>query len=216
MGIQESVFSQGEGDQWFLRNRAQIEYSGSFADVDFILERLNPFQNQINRVLEVGCAAAHKVEKMASVLDAEPFGIDPSEKAIRAAIERTRYVDNFLVGTIDKINLPDSRFDAVYVAFCMYLVSREELERAIAEVDRVLRNGGFLIIEDFDPGVEIEVGYKHHSEIKTHKADYAKFFLNLERYYLLEKKSLSHASNYFTNDINERISIQILQKHPNF
>jgi ubiquinone/menaquinone biosynthesis C-methylase UbiE len=215
MGIQESIFSQGEGDQWFTRNLSQINISGSFADVEFILERLNPFHSQINQVLEVGCAAGHKVEKMASVLGATPFGIDPSEKAINAASERMNNFENFVVGTVDKINFPDSRFDAVFVAFCMYLVSRDELDRAIGEIDRVLRDGGFLIIEDFDPGVEQEVVYKHHSAVKTYKADYASYFLNLGKYYLIEKKSFSHVSNHFSSDIDERISLQILQKNTN-
>jgi ubiquinone/menaquinone biosynthesis C-methylase UbiE len=216
VGNQENVFSQGEGDQWFLRNLPHIENSRTFPDVDFILERLKPFQNQINRVLEVGCAAGHKVEKLTAVLDAHPFGIDPSEKAICAAIKRTNNFENFVVGTVDNINFTDSQFDVVFVAFCLYLVSRDELEQAMAEVDRVLRIGGFLIIEDFDPGVEQEVVYKHHSEIKTYKADYAKYFLNSDKYYLLEKKSISHVSNYFSNESSERISIQILQKNPYF
>jgi ubiquinone/menaquinone biosynthesis C-methylase UbiE len=213
VGIQESIFSQGEGDQWFKRNLAEIEDLKHFHDVEFILDRLNPFKNQISRILEVGCAAGHKVEQLASELEAEPFGIDPSEKAIRAAIERTNNSKNFVVGTVDRMDFLDSSFDTVFVAFCMYLVSREELEKAIREIDRVLTSGGFLIIEDFDPGTDHKVAYSHHGDITTYKSDYAKLFLNLGKYYLLEKQSFSHSSKHFTDENNERISIQILHKN---
>ena len=216
MGIQESIFSHGEGDQWFLRNQLQIKYHQTSTDVDFVVTRLNPFKDQVNSILEIGCSGGHKVERLASILKSQPFGIDPSEMAISDAIQRTGLCENFVVGTIDNIVFPDSQFDAVFVGFCMYLVSREELNRAIGEVDRVLRKGGFLIIEDFDPGVEQELIYKHHREIKTYKADYAKYFLNLDHYYLLEKKSFSHESDYFSYESSERISIQILYKNQIF
>ena len=212
MGNQELIFSQSEGDNWFYRNLPQIESTDSWTDVNFIKSRLRPFNSRVSKILEVGCAAGHKVESLATDFDAEPFGIDPSARAVDTAVKRTGKSKNFRIGTADKIEFPDSNFDLVFVAFCLYLVSREALDVSINEIDRVLKDGGFLVLEDFDPGIDLSRDYIHHPDITTYKSNYGNHFLNMGNYYLVEKRSFSHTTEYLAEDINERISIQILQK----
>ena len=113
-------------------------------------------------------------------------------------------------------NLPHSNnfFDLVYFGFCLYLVDREDIFKAVAEADRVLKSGGFLAILDFDPKQRHKRPYHHKPGLFSYKTSYSDFFTAGGHYYLVAKESFSHGASHFATDSDERVSVSILYKEP--
>jgi len=61
------------------------------------------------------------------------------------------------------------------------------LYREIAEADRVLRDGGFLCIEDFDTSIPYLNSYHHKDGISSFKSDYANIIPLSGHYHLISK-----------------------------
>jgi len=212
--MQKEVFLESEGDAWFNRNAERIEAAQNSWHEIITMERvLKPFTNQINQILEIGCGNGAKLNNLCNALNATGFGVDPSNKAISSG--RQSYPDLKLYqSTADSLPLPDSSIDLVLFGFCLYLVDRESLFRAIAEADRVCRKGGFLAILDFDSPGRMRRPYSHLSGLFSFKNSYSSFFEAGGHYHLVSKDSFSHQSDFFSVDVHERISISILYKEP--
>lgn len=95
------------------------------------------------RVLDVGCGDGFITTKIGEITGARMFGVDISKDALKAA--RKGGIDARLAN-LDKDSLPfdDGYFDAV---FCGDVVEHVfDTERLLAEVRRVLKPGGFLVM----------------------------------------------------------------------
>ena len=111
----------------------------------------------------------------------------------------------------------DDSFDLVIFGFCLYLIDRNLLFKSISEADRVLRDGGYLAIEDFDPSKIMMNKYKHCKGINSYKTNYSKIFLASEHYALMHKHSYSEGNASdpnlnFDKKINNRASLSLLYK----
>jgi SAM-dependent methyltransferase len=91
-------------------------------------------------VLEVGSGEGELAERMAAELDAELVAIDQSERMVELA--RARGVDA-RVGDVKDLPFADASFDVVVAAWMLYHVP--DLDRVLAEIDRVLRADGRLV-----------------------------------------------------------------------
>jgi ubiquinone/menaquinone biosynthesis C-methylase UbiE len=92
------------------------------------------------RILEVGCGEGELAERLQRELGAEVLAVDQSARMVE--ITRARGV-NALVGNVEQLDLPDGSFDCVVAAWMLFHVSN--LERALAEIVRVLAPGGRLV-----------------------------------------------------------------------
>ena len=87
-----------------------------------------------------------------------------------------------------------------------------ETYKAIMEANRVLKNGGFLAILDFDHrGLKINP-YKHAPGVFAFKNDYSGMFLASNFYSLVSKWSFSLEGDHFIEEREDRISVNILFK----
>ena len=211
---QNSIFLSSEGDAWYKRNQnhlTQINIADE-PDVSYILASLLPVKNQIDNILEIGCSSGLKLKKLSDELDAKGVGIEPSEKAVMDGNAMKHDAVTVVQGTGDSLPFADASFDLVNFAFCLYLFDRNTLLKSLAEADRVLNPGGYMVITDFDPGTQRKRAYSHFPGLFSYKQNYGSLYTSTGLYYLIGKKSFSHRSPVFDADADERVSTQILYK----
>ena len=205
---QRSVFLNGEGDEWHSRNSAD-----ELTELDHIDLVIHQSLDSCAAVLEIGCADGRRLARiMENCKGISTFvGIDPSSAAIKAGSARFDGLD-LRVGTAD--SLPNGElFDAVIIGFCLYLCDRELLSKIVSEVDRVLTDGGVLVLVDFDPPHPRRRRYRHHKGVWSYKMDYSQLFSVLPHFVLSSKKSMSHSGNKWEEEERERIAVWSLRKN---
>ena len=215
---QSAKFLNGEGDAWYSRNLENSNTSQESIDVTFICSTLNSHKLQIRNILEIGCSSGLKVKTLSEKFNAFGYGIDPSNAAITSAGKYQEASDGkleFVTGVATDLPYEDNKFDLVFFGFCLYLVPPNEIFKAITEADRVLKNGGFLAILDFDYGRLKINPYKHADGIYSYKNNYPALFTATGYFHQVSKWSFSQISSTFTEDRDERISIEILYKELN-
>ena len=181
---QSSVFLEGEGDNYFLRNKAALEVRSVASEIAWLGQALYPFKDKVNSVLEIGCSNGAKLEQICGLLDAKGQGIDPSKQAVDEGNRRlSGRGEQLHVGTASRLPFDGLSFDFVYFGFCLYLLDRQDLFTALAEADRVLKFGGFLAITDFDPIHRNKRPYHHKEGVFSFKQDYSKVFTESGLYY---------------------------------
>lgn len=122
------------------------------------------------------------------------------------------------VGTADLIPF-DGEFDAIIFGFCLYLVDRPLLHRAVAEADRLLRGvdhggRGILVIVDFDPPVPRRKPYRHADSVWTYKTDHSQLFAADPAYRLVSKVSFDHGRSEvgWAESPDDRVALWTLVK----
>lgn len=100
------------------------------------------------RVLDVGCGPGTILGQLVRAFGVEGVGIDASPKMIEAARRETPETDQFHVGRAEDLPFPDASFDAVLARWVVHHLDRPT---AFAQMLRVLRPGGRLVITTTDP-----------------------------------------------------------------
>ncbi len=90
------------------------------------------------RVLDVGCGEG-QLSRLATSHGSTLVGIDPTAGQIRVAVERGGG-PSYLRAAADALPFPDASFDAVVM--CLVMEHIDALARTVAEIARVLRQGG--------------------------------------------------------------------------
>src|SRR5207302_9207700 len=104
------------------------------------------------RVLDVGCGTGHLLNMLGAALpvEAKLFGVDLSPHYIARAREvLSRDLDVSLVcDNAEKLPFVDESFDAVTCAYLLHEVPAEVRARVLAEMARVVRPGGLVVVAD--------------------------------------------------------------------
>jgi ubiquinone/menaquinone biosynthesis C-methylase UbiE len=106
------------------------------------------------KVLDVGCGTgtlAMEVELRVRATG-RVVGIDPGGQQIaraRAKAARRNLPIEFQVGVIEHLDFPDQTFDVVLSTIMMHHLSESLKRQGLAEIARVLKPGGCLVIADF-------------------------------------------------------------------
>ena len=213
---QKQIFLESEGDSYFQRNQKKLVSSIDEYVIEKLTLGLSPFKENIHFILEIGCSSGLKLRKLCKYFDASGFGIDQSNNAIEVGNQENKKdaINNISlqVGTADTLPFESQSIDLVFFGFCLYLLDRSDIFKAIAEADRILKPGGFIAILDFDPNGRSKNVYSHKSGIYSYKNTYAELFSASGHYYLVSKESLSHSNIFFSADNYERVALQILYK----
>lgn len=104
-------------------------------------------------VLDVGCGTG-EVSLLAKTRAkaGKVYGIDPAPEMIAVARKkaaRKKLDIDFRVGVIESLPLPDSSIDVVTSSLMMHHLPEDLKVRGLAEIYRVLKPGGRLLIADF-------------------------------------------------------------------
>jgi ubiquinone/menaquinone biosynthesis C-methylase UbiE len=108
------------------------------------------------KVLDVGCGTGNLTltAKTAAGSSGAVYGIDAAPEMIEVAqkkAQRSRADVTFEVGLIEKIPFPDATFDVVINRLMIHHLPADLKRRGFAEILRVLKPGGRLLIADFNP-----------------------------------------------------------------
>jgi len=104
-------------------------------------------------VLDVGCSGGYLARKLADAVGpaGRVVGVDPSKTAIAYAQRHAGPGMSFTTGAAQDLPLLDSSFDAVTCTLAMHHIPARKRADAFAEMYRVTRPGGRLLVADFDP-----------------------------------------------------------------
>ena len=109
------------------------------------------------RVLEVGCGTGEIAlrAKTRTGPRGSVAGIDPSPEMIAVARQKAARANldvDYRVASVEALPFADATFDVVLSSLMMHHLPEEMKPRALAEIRRVLKPGGRLLIVDFqDP-----------------------------------------------------------------
>lgn len=206
-----------EADAWFFRNKRYLEErlevsEGTKRVLEFLEGQKEPGSWTGKNILEIGACYGYNLKYLSDRLGTTCYGIEPSAAAINYGKEKYNGVIHLEQGTSDDLPYESEKFDVVIMGFCMYWVGRKYLMRTVAEADRVLKENGYLMLIDFDTAMPYKRVNVHNSEVWTYKMQYVNLFLANPQYYLVNKTNYSDISMAFSEDIQERISFNVLYK----
>jgi ubiquinone/menaquinone biosynthesis C-methylase UbiE len=106
-----------------------------------------------DHVLDVGCGTGEvTLEAKKHAKQGDVYGIDPAPEMIAVARKkaaRKKLDIDFRVGVIEALPFPDSSIDVVTSSLMMHHLPENLKMRGLAEIYRVLKPGGRLLIADF-------------------------------------------------------------------
>lgn len=178
---QSEVFTQAEGNAWFARNREHL------GERDLVSEIIEAAGIKPKRLLEIGCANGWRLLKLADKYKCETWGIEPSMHAMAEARHNHLPVAQGDAANIRGV-LP-RWFDLVIYGFCLYLTDPEDWFQIATEGDRVLSDGGYLIVHDFDTtnARPFAQKYEHRPDVLSYHVDFAQFWLAHPYYHRIEQ-----------------------------
>jgi len=104
-------------------------------------------------VLDVGCGTGEvTLAAKTRAKEGKVYGIDPALEMIavaRSKAARKKLDIDFRIGVIEALPFPDASMDVVTSSLMMHHLPEELKRRGLAEIYRVLKLGGRLLIADF-------------------------------------------------------------------
>jgi cyclopropane fatty-acyl-phospholipid synthase-like methyltransferase len=156
MKIQDKYYLEKEGDDFFSRNFEGHKAPNLRENKKTILSCIENSKINFDSVIEFGCNYGDLLNYFSTVLDKQCVGIEASNKAVEYG--RKLYSDavEFHHGIIADNPVSndaskDSLFDLAIVDDVFSWVSRNSILASIANVDKSIKDGGFLFIRDFSP-----------------------------------------------------------------
>jgi ubiquinone/menaquinone biosynthesis C-methylase UbiE len=198
--LQDTVFSEGEGDAYFERNRETYEPAH-----DPLLGCIAAQSIMPRDVLEVGASRGDRLAELHSRYQANVTAIDPSQAAVANGQQAFPFI-HFFVAAARALPLEDEHYDLVIASFVFHWIDRKCLLTSAAEIDRVLKPGGYLLLADFAPFSPKKVRYHHRPDLDvyTYKQDYSAIFLATAGYIILAQQIFDHRSSEPALDTPER------------
>jgi ubiquinone/menaquinone biosynthesis C-methylase UbiE len=212
---QKKAFLDFEGDEWFFRNSNSI--ANYNPEEDAVINLIKDYNLKAQTLLELGCSAGYRLNAIKEYFpDSIICGLEPSKLAIEYGLKNYPEI-NFVNGTADDLSsYKDASFDIIIVGFLLYVIDRDLLLKVISEIDRVLKNGGKIILVDFFSELPTKNSYQHIKDALafSFKQNYDEIFLSTKLYHLIDKSSYNHLnkSKDSSEDYYNKYSISLLRK----
>ena len=207
---QTKIFLEKEADGWFERNFKSETKKNQ--EKDMALEFLLSIDLSDKSILEVGCADGWRLGRLQQAGCHKCFGIEPSKKAVEAGKSRFPGI-NLLVGSADSLPYESLKFDVVVAGFCLYLCDRTELFRIAMEFDRVLKDGGIVVITDFISSIPYKNEYSHSPGVYSYKMDYSTLFTWNPFYSIVYQRNVNmNDLSIICDDTDNQITLTVIRK----
>jgi len=170
---QSQIFLREEGKAWLKRNEAKLT-----GEDDPVIKAIGEYKIKPKRVLEVGCANGWRLKILHERYNCWIRGVDPGCAAPDKTITKN---------TASYLPLINSCVDTIIYGWCLYLCDPEDYFRIAMEGDRVLQDGGYLIVYDFISDYPFKTPYKHKKGLYSHHYDFPKLWLGNPAYSIYGK-----------------------------
>ena len=168
-------FDETDADAWFKRNAAALTVDHP----DYltpVLERQNLLRGTGHHVMEIGAANGWRLAALQQRHPGHRYtAVDLSTAAIAAGV--AQFSIDLLDGAAHDVPANDASVDLLILSFVLHWVAREQLLATAAEVDRLLKPGGHLVLADFWPERPAKTPYHHHPGLWTWKLDHRQLWL---------------------------------------
>jgi SAM-dependent methyltransferase len=141
-GFQKQMWATGGvGDNWFQRNK------DSLGNRDLAGPAVRALKKKPESILEIGSANGWRLKAMRDEYGCQVTGVEPAQEPRFAAIDAGIQTFNTTADNLSAMD--DESFDVVIYGFCLCFVSPEDWIPMVAEANRVLRDGGHIVVYDF-------------------------------------------------------------------
>ena len=201
--MNKNNFLENEGNSFFTRNMSafnNIEYIND----DIILKNIKNISLNNSNILEIGCSNGWRLNELSNIFpNNNYYGVDPSTNAIDYGKENYKNII-FNISTCDELFIfENKKFDLIMIPFVFMYIDRELLLKSIAEIDRILKNNGILIITDFYSNRQRKNKYKYIENSFIYKQNFFEIFLSTKNYFLNKLESFSHNTSNNNDDYDD-------------
>jgi ubiquinone/menaquinone biosynthesis C-methylase UbiE len=208
----EEEFTSKDADDWYANNKDDLKKKTVNDDKIYCAIKITGIEPK--HIMEIGCSNGYRLKWLFKEFNASCFGLDLSQAAIKDGKKDGTEI-SLQVGVAKNLPFKNDSFDLVIFGFCLYVCDRKDLFKIISEADRVLKDMGHIVIEDFYPPFPFKNKNKHKKDSYCYKMDYTKLFTCNPAYTLRHRAVSSHQGLKDVSNPDERTSVVILQKDLN-
>ncbi len=148
------------------------------SDRNELFINIRKFIEEPENILDVGCSFGASINALKDKFPSASFyGIDPGKESIEMANENLASENIYFTnGFSHELPYENNKFDVIIFSMVFQWIPRKYLIRTISEIDRVLKIGGIVYIQDFLTNKPVTSKSRHDEEIFIFKNDYASFF----------------------------------------
>lgn len=146
--LQDEIFGQYEGDNWYKRNSVALD---EHHENDAVIKMIKALNLSPKSILEVGCSNGWRLEKLSKLLNPRPeriCGRDISHEAIAEGTQKWGSDIELKCEALDDLKA-ESPFDLLICSFVLHWIDRKNLMHVISNIDRALAFGGGSSIRRF-------------------------------------------------------------------
>lgn len=212
MPRQDLTFLDEEGDRWYQRNLAHSALTpDARGKDDVVLQALTAVNLRPKRTLEIGCSNGWRLTLIQRLFGGECHGLDPSAQAIAAGAREFPGIQ-LVRGSAHVLPYAAGHFELVLLPGILYLCDRDQLFQIASEMDRVLADGGHLLIADFVSATPFRNPYVHQAGLYSYKMTYRRMFDWNPVYGLIYSRMHPYPQSGTLDDPDGRYAVDVLRK----
>lgn len=203
------VFKNYEADRWYERNKESLKPKDDL--VIWLLENYGVLKAE-SSVLEVGASNGWRLARIYEKYQCRVVAVEPSKKAVEEGKRAFPFIEFYNL-TVEEASFEED-FDVVIVNSVLHWIDRKNLFQAIANINRALKEGGYLLIGDFQLPAFIKNPYHHtQEELYTYKQAYKELFISSGLYMELATLCYNHDTKDFSNiNLKNLFCVSLLRK----
>ncbi len=161
------------------------------------------------KVLDIGCGSGQDAVYYKKK-GAEIYGIDISEKEIEMALNLN--LGEFKIGDMKKLPYASNSFD--YVTSFYALQASDDIQQALAEMIRVVKSGGIVLIQTKHPFRNLIEGWKNNNKLNYYAPGNVTSKILKGTITLIEP---SHTMmEYLSSEILNQADLVLFEEHSDF